>query len=829
MIRFCRKKVYYVEEDTLSRKEVEAYLNKYDNELICIVDKFGKFIGIVTYYSIIQRSSSDYIIRDYVLLDENIWTNGRRYFSNCYNNDDDSLILPVLNNEHTLVCFAWQDKEANREIRMLDELMICEQALDFKEIYPNRNCVRIHGCNELAFYFANYLRKLGGIKVYVDGMYWKVFNEWKDSLWCEEKEVDEDIFVIYSEGFSFVEEEMLNRSVSSEFECINKIYEINFSKGIIKNANKDFHKILKEELKGKRIGILGIGLDALNAYDLLLKYGVDIYCFVSCEQHGHRKLFGKNIINKIEVLKQNVDILIEGSYKYSAWGFGGGDEWHYLGYLRNRRFFLLGDYVRNTNSGLINIFKNIMKNPLKRLILAGEPRLCLKLNQVLEFFKEENMNMPVYCDVTGEYAGENINMRYMSKKDLNLEDVCILLLPDYYGRSYRVLLVQTYAEELWKNNLTDYVDYPLNNEMFLSCENMLGMNPKRVKSNFKVGKILLGSINAFSGNCFFRGILDDHPDILTMHGNYIGCNLFSICIRLAMEKSSNILSLFWKIYDEESDGYFNTGITGFPDKDKFNQSMDLMLGDKDEFTSYELFVMLHISYARMWGKKIKDLSKMVIYWEPHDAPKNIIENYATWLQYACDSGYIINIVRNAYIRAGSYLRWASQAVWPTKEEKFLRVLEYPNQERKDISEWKRICMRFEDLKTDAKGKLQDFCDETGIVWSDTMLDVKTQTSYGSSTGFDLFPVYRIYEEYFSTFDRFRISLITSAWQKKYDYPYVSSRCFSRRELVELFTKKFRFEENWTFCTEKEKIEFNKRRQRLINDYLWINRTMEDYV
>ncbi len=60
-------------------------------------------------------------------------------------------------------------------------------------------------------------------------------------------------------------------------------------------------------------------------------------------------------------------------------------------------------------------------------------------------------------------------------------------------------------------------------------------------------------------------------------------------------------------------------------------------------------------------------------------------------------------------------------------------------------------------------------------------------------GFELESVYDTYEKYFSEFDSMRIMLINSPWQRKFGYPYVELSIFSKRELQDLFWKRFRFE------------------------------------
>ena len=56
------------------------------------------------------------------------------------------------------------------------------------------------------------------------------------------------------------------------------------------------------------------------------------------------------------------------------------------------------------------------------------------------------------------------------------------------------------------------------------------------------------------------------------------------------------------------------------------------------------------------------------------------------------------------------------------------------------------------------------------------------------------PVYNTYEKYFSEFDRLRVMLIQTLWQRSYGYPYLELKQFSRRELQEMFLKGFRFDE-----------------------------------
>lgn len=79
----------------------------------------------------------------------------------------------------------------------------------------------------------------------------------------------------------------------------------------------------------------------------------------------------------------------------------------------------------------------------------------------------------------------------------------------------------------------------------------------------------------------------------------------------------------------------------------------------------------------------------------------------------------------------------------------------------------RIVLKFEDIKCNPKEELSELCKKLEIPWSDSLMstthhDGKTYTYNNGKKDvrdFDLTPVYNNYEEYFSEFDRFRITLI----------------------------------------------------------------------
>ena len=68
-------------------------------------------------------------------------------------------MLPVVDEEKQLISFAYEDREANRELRILKELEELSGGISFADVYPQYDSVKICGFNELELRFAEYLSK----------------------------------------------------------------------------------------------------------------------------------------------------------------------------------------------------------------------------------------------------------------------------------------------------------------------------------------------------------------------------------------------------------------------------------------------------------------------------------------------------------------------------------------------------------------------------------------------------------------------------------------------------------------------------------------------
>lgn len=787
MIRFCDSEVGCAEYELLDRSKLLSYfLAGHLDEIVCIYDEADVFMGTVTYYSLLNSISVDVAInREYVILDDDIWRNARDIFKKKSRNIRDLVPLPVLDKDYQLICFAYQDEDANREIRMLRELCEIEGALQFADVFPQYKCVKIHGFNELAYFFADYL-KSQNIPIHLENPMWQDF--FKD----EECEVPEyECLDIYAEGTwekSRNWKENLLRSVSVEFECVDKIYEENIKNNYITNANGDINSLIERLRNEKEIIICGIGMEEQDAYDFLIENGIETCCFavngLGAEQI--HKLFGKKILGFQEAMcAYHNPVFIDCVSKYSAWGLGDADYYDYLGYRRNEGFIILKDYIEVPGSNLLNALRDT------EVVLIGDRYLCRRLYEYLE--QKEVLVKGYLCTLEDDIQPEN--MPEVSVEDISEDIVCLITEPIYdsyakgkgAGREKKGQRIACLREK----NIDNFTDYFGEVTPFINIEK--DNDIKYAYRSLRPQRVVVGSILNHSGNAFFRGLLDSHPLIWSIDYSDLNNLLFWICIRLSTERAENMLSLFWKLIEGDE--------AKIVDKKAFAVKMQQLLALGSTFTSQELFIMFHIAYMHMLGVEVSEntIKEAVIYWEPHCVDRYILEECVKWLgteEMPCD---IINVVRNSIPRQGGDLKSKCWIQGGTKSA-YMRSLQCMPIMQKKYEQGDRLVIKFEDLKLRPKETLQCICDIWNIAWSDVLLQVTRrgqESVYHDNTsavrGFDLKPVYEIYENFFSGFDRFRILLMHAAWQERYGYPYVDPNQFTRKELQEMFLKEFRFE------------------------------------
>lgn len=806
MIRFCDSEVGCARYELLDRSKLLSYfLAGHLDEIVCIYDADGAFMGIVTYHLLLNSISVEAAInKEYVILNDDIWRNARDIFKKKSRNIRDLVPLPVLDKDYQLICFAYQDEDANREIRMLRELCETEDALQFVDVFPWYKCVKIYGFNELAYFFADYLKNQN-IPVTLEGTMWQgVFPDEK----CEVPKYE--CLNIYAEGTWEKPrnwKENLLRSASVEFECVDRIYEENIKNNYITNADGDINVLVEHLHNEKEILICGTGMEAQDAYDFLIGNGIEPCGFVVNElsvESMHR-LFGKKILGLHEAIwTYRNPVFIDCVSKNGAWGLGDVDYYDYLGYRRNESFITLRDYVEVPENNLLNVLESA------EVVLLGNQFLCSKLYEYL---------MGKGILVKGYLHTLQKNLKLQNPPEILTNDIsesviCLIVEPVSYSYAKFGIVGEKeknqHAAYLRENNIDNFTDYFCTMLPFINVEKN---NDIIYEKNYLMPKrVVLGSILYSSGNIFFRSLLDSHPHILSMDYCDLNDQLFWICMCLSTEKSENILPLFWKLINE--------GASGIVNQLAFNAKMKQLLMCSSKFTSQELFVMFHIAYMYMYGMDVTEdnISNMIIYWEPHYTDRASLERCVEWLGtegMPCD---VINIVRNSVSQRGSWLKDPPRIAGGVQAAYYDAILRSKEIPRKEHVQNNRLVIKFEDLKRNPREILQDICDRWDVPWSDTLLQT-TQRGHEAAyrdpllrqimqrgheavykdvlhevSGFDLQAVYSTYENFFSEFDRFRIMLIDAPWLKKYGYPFAELYQFTREQLQEMFLKKFRFED-----------------------------------
>lgn len=729
------------------------------------------------YSTVVEETDGIEISKRSLSMDQYIWHNWRDMLKECEQAGCFSYLVPIRNAFDEVIAYGYQDDEADRELRMLKELKENRNILQFTDIFPECREVIIYECNELAVAFAEYLETLG-IRVTTRGNYWECFGNRAD---YGAARIDGGRkLILYAEGnlvWDNILSEDMRRSVSPEFECIDKIYEANVLAGKIRDTAGEFSELVHSLKDETEIAILGDDRDAQDVYDLLREQGIEICCF-AVKEKGKDKLLGRKVMKVTDVMRHfRKPVFINCKDRYGALGNEETEYFDYRGYERNKQFFFIKDYIDVPSSNLVHVLHG------KNVVLTGDWILSQMLSEYLNLVED----------------GE-VNVRYIKpeeKVSVEKDDILCLVIPDYYSHD-RETRRHSLNAKLANLGFNDYTEYFTCSRSFVLVDLYL----KRSKEKYTISEltpkgILLGRIPGWSGNYFFRGILDGHREVLMipLYCDF-NVNLFYYCIRLAQLDSEYILSAFWEMYEEEA----YASEKDFAGRQSFNNSMERILKLKKSFTSQELFVVFHIAYMEMLnGKQISDVGKYVIYWEPHFLSRNEFPFFALWLEDKGINGQTIVLRRNNIVRTGSACARSEKNRMAINAFKTMFLDEQIwDGVQIQYHFWSEFVMRFEDIKLKPKEKMIEVCNRLSIQWTDSMLQTTCADKpleYRGSVDFDLKPVFNRYEEYLSEFDRFRISLASGPYQKKYGFPYEDCLIFSRKELQELFMKLFQFEEN----------------------------------
>lgn len=808
MIRFCDSEIHCIRycastnEYSESKEDLLSFFTQgHCDSVICVYDDTTeKFIGIITCQSL-QRFETirDAIRTEYLIWNKDIWKNAREYCRK-HPRSGTQYLIPVLDKNDQLFCFAYEDLDANRELRMLRELTEAPCALQFTDIYPEYQYVRIYGFNELAYFTTKYLEQLG-VAVEVIGEMWTEFSDQDECNVSYHK-----CMSIYAEGTwqkSCNWKENLLRSVSVEFECIDKAYEENVRKGFIKDADGDLQDLIDKLKNQDSIAVMGTDIESQNIYDYLKQRGVSVCCFVDgIGRNTNRQLISKPILtlNEYDNRYGATSVIIDNTGRHSASGSSANgifnvDYLDYLGYQRNIRFFMFKDYFQVEDNSLETVLKN------QTTILTGNIYLC---ERIADYYNDCQF---LYLAILDDQI-KKTKLKLVDELETGKDDFILVIEPEFSGgrRQDCEECKRRIIEYLDQYNFINYTDYFSYTKTWIALESRT--RDKYPLDFLRVNKIVLGAIDSCCGNYFFEGLLDNHPNIILIHNENFATDLFWFCVQLAGRTADEKVQMLEQIFNSV------LWLEDWKEKNSFIKMLsDIFERNEHYYTSQQMFILFHIVYMRLCGRNAEDPGNMLIYWTPHLAAIEV-ERYRQWLGADNMPCCIVNIVRNICMSKGSRIKGVLKLGWAETNYIYRIAIEHYDEDE-DLNDDIRMVLRFEDIKCNPDVELLKFCRKLGIPWSDSLMSTTHHNGmawvYDNGEkrvqDFDLTPVYNKYEEYFSEFDRFRIMLICASWQKRHGYPYVDILQFSRRELQEMFLKEFRFAEKGVFKNDSDKLNF----------------------
>lgn len=755
-----------------------------------------------------------------------MWETSRATFFTKEPHWGEQVCIPVVSRKGELLCFAYEDGAANKEIRMLRELSGHKQWLNFRDVYQECDCVILDGCNELAFFFHEYLSEID-VPVKVLGGLWHELGIASDKA----EYLDYRTVTIYCEGREKIAnniQERVLRSVSVEFECIDKIYEENIKAGYITNASGDYKELINK-IRGKKIVLMGEDRDMLNTYDLLFSSGIDILAFCDEKKNQKRKtILGKPVLRLVEIEKKwKADkVYIDCSACYSAWGFGWIDCLDYLGYHRNKSSFMIRDYVLALENSLSHVLKG------KRIILTGDLFLCHRLMRYLS--AKIHAAVIRYVSIVDFEGYSFADMEKLSVDEIDDEDMVFLVMPDSYaGKNVSCEKKKNMYTILESHGIVNVCDYFSWSEVSLD-QDYYDKQFNKKRKNLCVKGIVINVSNHGCGNTLINDILDNHPSILMFsEGMGFGAWLYWLCVRLAEIEPDQILDVFWNLYEHECAD--EVKILRGKEKE-FSEELMYFLSVFSDLSSQDLFIIFHIAYNRLWNKQQQNNNDMIIYWYPHDLRLSVRKEIYKWLggENQNIKGYMLKLVRRSDIRTGSVIGFIKAKnllnisnVMQHSRQVLLEPISYNRSDNViDGMKWGKIEIKFEDLKTSPNEILHEFCKRVDIEWSDCLLETTChgeKSFFQEITGFDLKPVYNLHEEHLSEFDRMRIMILNANYQKKYGYPYIEQSNFSRHELQEMFLKNYKFEFELPFSGNVDYLNWKLNVKRWVDERLWYER------
>lgn len=339
----------------------------------------------------------------------------------------------------------------------------------------------------------------------------------------------------------------------------------------------------------------------------------------------------------------------------------------------------------------------------------------------------------------------------------------------------------------------------------------------------------------YSGNFFLDGIMDFHPELLTI--KEFGLSAFGCIYRDVLrnktvvegidllkhpqtESQKSLVSTEWDTMFKNA--RFLSDTASVPEIDNFYEKLEEMLSQRLIPTKLEWFKGIFLAYNLALGRSFSAENPPAIFlnmhsikWPVVDAKKEIWD-----LLDQFDDLKIISILRSqlgtlgSVMNAESYNNGQSEYDYISYFESILnKTALYADPDDKWYA--KRAVVRFEDLKMHLKETTEALCRFLEIHWDKSMLAITANGKingyvYGGTNtqGLDLKPVYNLHLNAVGYLDFYRLEILKGNYYLPWGYEpkFYDGVLFSDDELASLFALPFKFEK---FVNSEKQIEINK--------------------
>ena len=346
----------------------------------------------------------------------------------------------------------------------------------------------------------------------------------------------------------------------------------------------------------------------------------------------------------------------------------------------------------------------------------------------------------------------------------------------------------------------------------------------------------------YMGNVFFAGILDFHPNLLTMGMfggvgfNYLYKKLFAgkniaQCKKTAENsRSKYVAQEFLEMFQTVDD--YNENLPG-PDWNTFWEELRLMFGESVP-SRYELYKGFFLAYnlglkkemnsritpairatSHCVGAEVSHSENMKLFSDfKYMKSVHIIRNPCRAIAASMDNTLNLPKTRRPY----GFFKWMLVAGPYRDDRDFYLANMWVS--KNELSPAKKA-VRFEDLKLHQKETLMQLCEFLDIPFSNTMLDTTfngapngMMTGEHKISGFDTRAVTNLHEKAMSPFDYYRLEILWGRTMEAYGYSrdyYLDNKKYSLDEVLELFSRPFRFEQYLYTKRQREMAEVERKK------------------